>query len=764
MIAWKRYLIDMMKVSGPILALALFAGCSQGLLSGKTDFNVVGKEMTVILQNKHYAGIPFDEKLTDRILEDYLRDLAPARLYFTAGDVKMFEESYGSQGKTRLDELLLRERCMEPAQIIYSRYAERVQERVEFAQRLAREARFTFESDKSIMRTRREAAWPVDKFEAQEIWRRQIEEELLSEELRREAIRKIAEEQGKEDPLKDEKDPREKIALRYERFLQTVQGADEEDVASYFLSAVARAHDPHTDYMSKRELERFEMGLRNELIGIGALLQSEDDGATKIIGLVVNGPADKQGDLQLNDRIVGVDKLNDGNLVDTLYMKIDHVVELIRGKKGTQVRLKVEPADGAPGEVREIIITRDRVELKDEAASAEVIQVAQEDGSVRKMGWMVLPSFYLDFSDGDPSVSKDVQRLLTRLNKEKVDGLVLDLRGNGGGALEEVRRITGFFIGKGPVVQVKNTWGRIDSKDSVMRRPLFEGPLVVVTDKSSASASEILAGALQDYNRGIVVGESSTYGKGTVQQAMDIGQVFKFFEDAKRAGSIKATVQKFYRVTGSSTQLQGVVPDLLVPSLTDALEVGEAYQDHALPHDRIDAARGFKPEDDGKLFLPQIQQRSSERIQESQDFRYVMEDVERTKKRIKANAVSLNREKRQAELDESEERRVSRNQDRRERFEQMEEDDAQVMRFFRLTLDDLEAEQLDEVDRDRDSQANMRRAKSDVAELDDTPEWPSGLDLVKREAMQVLGDLIELTEQARVAALEGDPQIEVVPQ
>lgn len=745
----------MMKISSPLMAMVVLVGCSHGVLSGRTDFNDVGKAMSVMLQNKHFAGIEFDADLTERILSDYLGDLDPAKLYFTKEDVDGFEAKFGPKSDSRLDQLLLQERGMEPATEIYSRFVERVKERVDFVGDLLEDGEFDFTKDVELMRSRKDASWFANNAEAEETWRKQIAEELLSEQMRRETIEKMAEEQGKANPLKDEKTPRDAIFRRYERYLGDIEGADEEDVASYFFSAVARAHDPHTDYMSVRQLERFEMGLQNQLIGIGALLQKEDDGSTKIIGIVVNGPAEKQGELKLNDRIVAVDPLNDGKLVDTLHMKIDHVVELIRGQQNTKVMLKVEPADGAPGEVRQIVITRDRVELKDEAAAAEVIKVAQPDGGVKTIGWITLPSFYLDFNDGVPSVYRDVQSLVVRLKKEGVDGIALDLRGNGGGALEEVRRMTGLFVGRGPVVQVKQGWGAVETKESTLRTPLYDGPLVVVTDKTSASASEILAGALQDYNRAIVVGESSTYGKGTVQQPMDIGRFFKFFQDADRAGTLKATVQKFYRVTGSSTQLEGVVPDIIVPSLTDALEIGEAYQDHALPHDLIPPAKGFKPLDRDLLFVDEVAAKSSVRISESVDFNYLREDIDRTKKRIEANKVSLNRAKRQAELDESETRRAARNAERRERFAKIEAEDAERLAFFRLTLDDLEAEKLVEVDRKRDAEANMRRVKDEMADLDDTPEWPSGLDAVKREAVSILSDLISLTEaQAPAANLE----------
>lgn len=441
-------------------------------------------------------------------------------------------------------------------------------------------------------------------------------------------------------------------------------------------------------------------------------------------------------------------------MVDIMYMKIDHVVELIRGEKGTQVRLKVEPADGAPGETKFIEIMRDQVELKDDQATAEVIVMKKEGGGTSKLAWLRLPSFYMDFEDGDPSVAKDVQKLLVRLKEEKVDGLVMDLRGNGGGSLEEVRRITGFFVGRGPVVQVKDTFGRIESKDSLFRRPLYDGPMVVLTDKSSASASEILAGALQDYNRAVVVGDSSTFGKGTVQQPMEIGRFFRFFEDNSRAGYLKATIQTFYRVSGSSTQLRGVEPDITLPSVTDALEIGEAWLDHALPHDRIRQAPDFRPFDKAGLFLPALAERSETRVKASKDFQYVLEDVQRTKKRIKDNEISLERAAREADLKESEERRKARNAERRERFTKLEAEDLKDYKFYRLTLDDLASENLPEVDLEKDREAFMRRAKDETDDLDDTPLWPSGMDPVKREGLHVLADLVELTEAARTAGIQ----------
>ena len=739
----------MVRNSSPLAAvLGVVMGCACLPLHAKTDFNVVGREMAGMLQNSHYARIQFNADLSAKILSDYLTDLDPARLYFTQQDIDAFEKKYGR----RLHELLIKGRCMEPANEIYKVFSQRVKERVDYAKKLLKTEKFSFESDQVVMRTRKGADWPTSQQAAEEIWKRQIEEALLSEILRRAAVKRLAEEQGKNDPLANEKSPEEKIIQRYDRFHRSIGEADEEDIANYFLSAVAAAHDPHTDYMSTREMERFRSGMSNSLVGIGALLQAEDDGATKIMGIVVGGPADKQGELKLNDRIVGVDSLNKGDVTDIMYMNIDHVVEMIRGKVDTEVRLKVEPSGGAPGEVKFITIKRGRVDLKDELASAEVIEMLHETGK-RRIGWLQLPSFYLDFEDGDPSVSADIQKLLTRLNKAQVDGLVLDLRRNGGGSLEEVRRITGFFVGRGPVVQIKDTIGRIESKEALFRRPLYDGPLVVVTDKSSASASEILAGALQDYNRAVIVGDSSTFGKGTVQQPMEIGRYFRFFEDNSRAGYLKVTIQKFYRVSGSSTQKLGVQPDIVLPSLTDALEIGEAYLKHPLDHDLIRKAPDLRPLDQKGLFLPVLRKRNEGRVKAIKDFQYIVEDVDRTKNRIKQNAVSLNRGKRETELAESEKRRKTRNVERRKRFAEMEARDKKQFKFFRLTLDDLKAEKLPEVDREKDAEAFMRRAKDKEDALDDTPLWPSGLDPVKRETLEIIGDLVDQRDKARTAGI-----------
>ncbi len=736
-----------------VAALAAAASLVPSAPAQTADFNEVGRQMAIMLQNSHFARLRFDEDLSRRFLEVYLKDLDFQRLYFTAGDVERFNSDYG----TRLHTMLLQGNSMPAAMEIYRLFEKRVEERVAQATRLLNDGEFDFSVDEEVMLSRKNAPWPRDEAEAADLWRRQIKEAVLAETLRREMLSKLAREQGKPDPGSDDRSPEEKVALRYKRFLSSVKDVDDEEIANYFLSAVSRSYDPHTDYMSFREMSRFKDGMKNELVGIGALLQAEEDGATKIMGIVVGGPADRDGVLKLNDRIVAVDTLNGGkpeDMTDIMFMKIDKVVDLIRGKEGTSVGLKVEPAASPGGETRIVVIKRGKVEMKDEQASGELIEMKDGRDQVRRLGVIKLPSFYADFDEGKVRCSVDVERILRRLVGEKIDGLVLDLRNNGGGSLEEVRRMTGFFIDRGPVVQVRNTLGQVEPQDSENGKPIYGGPLVVMTDKSSASASEILAGALQDHNRAVIVGESSTFGKGTVQQPMDIGRMLPLFSVRNRAGFLKVTIQKFYRPSGSSTQMDGVASDLVLPSLMDAMEMGEAFLDHPLAHDRIRRAPYFKPQDPQALFIPRLKELSSKRVNTCKDFAYVIEDVIKAKDRLGKNKVSLNISERRQEIGESDARQKERNAERRARFAEMAMQDKEVFRFFKITLDDLdESAALKPYDPSDGSSSYMRRAKDETEDLDQTPEWPTGIDPVKRESLAVLRDLVELSENARLAGM-----------
>jgi carboxyl-terminal processing protease len=737
------------KATSAVAAIALScSACAQ-----QADFNEVGKQMAITLQNAHFARFPFNAELSQRFLGDYLKDLDFQRLYFTQEDVNGFNAKYGDQ----LHSLLLNGASMTPATEIYRLFEKRVEQRVALAEKLLTGPELDFSVDESVMLSRKDAPWPRNENEAAALWRLQIKEAVLSETLRRDVITRLSKEQGKADPGAGERSPKEKVSLRYKRFLASVKGVDDEEIANYFLSSIARAYDPHTDYMSFREMNRFKDGMKNELVGIGALLQGEEDGATKVMGIVVGGPADREGTLKLNDRVVAVDTLNTGkpeDMIDIMFMKIDKVVDYIRGKEGSKVTLKVEPAGGSPGETKLVVIERGKVEMKDEQASGQLIQMKGDKGASQRLGVLTLPSFYADFDEGKVKCSVDVERILNRLNDEKIDGLILDLRNNGGGSLEEVRRMTGFFIGGGPVVQVKDTLGKVLPKNSDEVKAIYTGPMVVMIDKSSASASEILAGALQDFNRAVIVGDSSTFGKGTVQQPMDIGRMLPLFAAKSRAGFLKMTIQKFYRPSGSSTQMDGVASDIVVPSLADALDIGEAFLDHPLPHDRIRPSPNFKPLDPQGLFIPRLKELSTERINSCKDFAYVIEDVMKTKARIKANKLTLNKEAREKELRDSDRMQKERNTERRARFEKIAQEDKNVFTFFNLRLEDVDkSDPLKPYDPSDEDGAYMRRAKDQTADLDETPKWPTNLDPLKRESIAILKDLVDLTENARLAGM-----------
>ncbi|MBK1834409.1 carboxy terminal-processing peptidase [Roseibacillus ishigakijimensis] len=785
----------------PLLAsLALIATAAPPALA-EANYNHVGRALISALSDAHYEVLRFNENINQRILARYLDNLDPEKLYFTQADVADFAGKYTGPTDTPFDILLFRSRGMEPAQEIYRRFAQRVGERTEFIEQAADNAAFDFTADTLVPLSRENAFWPEDSFAAQRAWGLKIANEILTEQLLQEQVAKRLQEkkptapadEGEAQPLQPEPEksengeeseaektlkellpvnltpavpprenaplaptapdlvppawqrdsPRKIVKARYQRFHETVQAASEEKIADYFFSAVAQAYDPHSDYLSVAENERFDRELQNQLTGIGAELSANPDGSTRIGGLIVNGPAHRQGELQPNDRIVAVDPLNDGRIIDITHLPTNEVVELILGRRDTQVGLLVENRTPEDPAKRKVVITRDTVELKNAAASAMLVKVKREDNDPLTLGWITIPSFYLDFEDGDPSVYKDVRRLLTRMKAEKVDGIALDLRGNGGGSLTEVPRLAGLFLPRGPIVQARNRARSVETYASTPLTPLYDGPLVALTDRESASSSEILVGALQDYNRAILVGESSTFGKGTVQEKMGIAEYLRFMQDPTRAGELKTTVQKFYRVTGSSTQLRGVVPDIIFPSLNDLHEIGERYLPYALPHDIIPPVRNFQPLDRAKLHLPQVAENSRLRVQENPEFAYLREDLIREEVKRQRNVTTLNREKRLQEQEEELARLAQRNRERHERFVRLEKEDRETFQFLRLTLDDVDRPVLPHVNEERDSQNYIIRSEALASGPREQPRWPSALDPVQRETLRILQDTVE---------------------
>jgi len=743
-------------------ALFLF-GCAQLKAPAETNFGEVGMRVMDLLQSNHISRKPFDDEMSAATLETYLRFLDFNRQYFLGSDVESFRKEYGE----KLDDALAK-RDLSPAHAIYDLYETRVKERFEKIRSLLEETSFTFDSDRTVQLSRKDATWPASVEEADQLWHDIIENELLQEKLRdiqsdlrkeERAARKEEQrqqegldpaEEGAEEPAEEDsasantaEEPTERILKRYRRFVESLDENDTEEVVDFFLSSLAATYDPHSDYFSQSETDNFDIQMRKNLQGIGALLSMED-GAAEIKGIVVGGPADKQGELALGDRIVAVGEGSSGELVDVMFMKLQKVVELIRGNKGTTVRLKVIPAAQPDGSVTKMIsIVRDEVELKDSLASAELIEIEGADGTPMRVGWISLPSFYLDMQTGETSCTADTRRLLVRLMKEGVEGVVLDLRGNGGGSLDEAIRLTGLFIPKGPVVQAKDWQQNVTHRDSNSPEALYTGPLAVLTDKSSASASEIVAAALQDYGRAVILGESSTFGKGTVQTILPMSNYMGYFQDRSRAGALKVTIQKFYRINGGSTQLKGVVPDLHFPSVRDALDLGEEALDRPLPWDQIDS-RDFAAVG-AALPIDALLARHLERMETDPEFAYIIEDRERIRTQRERNEVSLNLEERLAQLREDKALLDARKADRIQRVKELGGESESTFTSYRLTLDNVDDEELalSSSFSDADS-SGMRLAAGDDEDTDEPVSFPYDLEPVKLETIRVLTDLIEI--------------------
>lgn len=726
----------------PLLALTLTIPQTQA-----GDLNLVGTEMIRLLQNGHYERQAYDEDMGQRFLKGYLLGLDSNKIYFTEAEVEGFRLNYGS----KLHDLMVEGKALAPAHEIFELYRTRVKEQTVFIEKLLVEKEFTFDSARTLHTDREKLPWPADLEAMRTQWELFLEESLLSETVRREKLDHIAEAQGKESPFKVGASISKKISLRQERFLKAVNDSDESDIANYLFSAVTRSHDPHCEYQSPREHERFRINVSNQLVGIGASLQAEDDGATKIVGIINDGPADRQGDLKLGDRIVGVSPLNDGKFESVMFLNLNKVIEKILGAEGAEVGLKISDGDSvdAPGHV--VVIKRGKVVMKAELASAKIYSYLNG----QKLGVITIPSFYFPYEGGGNSVSNDVRDILKRFKQEGVNGVVLDLMNNGGGSLDEVATMVGLFVPRGPVVQTKTTSGYVGSLKSSSRIPLYKGPLVMLTTKASASATEILAAALQDYNRAVIVGSSSTFGKGTIQRPVDIARYLPpLVVDRNLAGHVKFTTGKYYRVSGGSVQQLGVIPDVILPAmahLSDEAEFGEKFNDYALPYDVIRKAAEFNPLNRANLFLSSLGTQSEERVKQSQDFKYRVEDIELLKEELADPETTLNIEKRRAKLAEFESRRDIRNAERRTRFAKMEKQDEIAFKAYRLKLDDLDLETLPTYDSEADEDLFMRREESEIDKLDDTPEWPSGIHPVQREGMSVLLDLIEVTQANEIA-------------
>jgi carboxyl-terminal processing protease len=596
-----------------------------------SDRQIVGI-VSMLMENKHLSRHRLDDEISERAMASFIKELDPLKLFFYQQDVDEFMTQ-----KSRLDDLFKRG-DIQFAYDVFNRFQRRVDERVNTALALLDQPH-DFTVDEEMIRDGDTATFPKTPEEAKERWRQRVKFDILKETA-----------DLKDTPEKDAKETVvEKLRKRYNSIRKSWSQTDNDELLERYLSAMTTGFDPHSDYMSPSTLDNFNITMRLELDGIGASLRGED-GYTVVHNIIPGGAADKDGRLKPADKIVAVGQGNDGPMEDIVDKKLNDVVEMIRGKRKTIVRLDVLPGDG--GEKEMLTITRDRIELKDSEARSEIIERGTKpDGKPYRIGVIQLPSFYMDMDGarlGLPnykSTTRDVRRLLEEFNTKNVDAVVIDLRWNGGGSLTEAVNMTGLFIDSGPVVQVKGPDGRIDPYQDPEAGMVWKGPLVVMINKFSASASEIFAGAIQDYGRGIIIGDHSTHGKGTVQQLYDLGNALFRVADNKNLGALKMTIQQFYRPGGDSTQNRGVVSDLELPSLTTQLEVGESDLDYAMKFDQVAPL----PHDNFRMADSQIKQglqsRSQQRIDQAEFFAREKRRIERYEEQKDAKTVTLNKEK-----------------------------------------------------------------------------------------------------------------------
>ena len=698
----------------PVLALTLALATPLALLARSdgsaipagpsADQATTAKLVYGLLSDSRYAYRPraLDDALSQDIFKRYLEALDPGKLFFTAQDIAKFD-AY----RTTLDDAIKGAKLDAPY-AMFAVYRQRVNERVAAARALLKQDKFDFSGHDRYEYDREDAQWAADNAALDAVWKQSVKNDWLR--------LKLAGKQPDE--------IRKTLDKRYANLAKGLAELNGEDVFQTFLNAYAGAIDPHTDYFNPRSAANFNLQMSLSLEGIGAVLQKQDEVVT-IREIVPGGPADLSKKLKPGDRIVAVGQGTSGEMKDVVGWRIDDVVDLIRGPKNTQVRLDVVPAEAnIDARPSRIVITRQKVRLEEQAAKAETIDVpASGNVPAHKIGVIKLPAFYQDFEGRRrnaadyASATRDVAKLLATLRAQKVDGVVLDLRNNGGGSLTEAVELTGLFIDQGPVVQVRESGGRVSVEDDTQSGVAWDGPLAVLINRGSASASEIFAGAIQDYGRGLVIGET-TFGKGTVQNLIDLDR-WPANEEA-RFGQVKLTIAQFFRVSGSSTQHKGVVPDIAFPVSVDATEFGESTYDNALPWTRIAAVPHTQYGNFAPL-LPRLNAMHAARVAHDKEFQWWSEDVAQFREEQAKKYVSLNEAERRAERDEFDAKRKARQAARK---------------ALGLDLDPL----ADDSD-DDGLQANERNVADDVAREKLADKRP---DPLLRESAAILADALTL--------------------
>jgi carboxyl-terminal processing protease len=621
-----------------LLGAAMTGQPAPATLAPTEQEDFVARRVADIVAHEHYRGAPLDDRLSSLILDRYLDAIDGGRSYFYASDIAEFE-SY----RYTLDDAI-KAGDMEPAFVIFRRYQQRNHERMQYAlQLLQKKPDFTVEESYNF--DREKEPWPANPAEMNELWRKRIKNDALS--------LLIAGKQWTEAV--------DVLHKRYERVAKRMDQSKPEDVFEAFMNAFVLSLDPHSNYFSARNSEEYNIQMSLSYEGIGASLQIIDD-YVSVIDVIPGGPAAVSGKLAANDRITAVGEGKNSEPIDVIGWRLDDVVQKIRGPANTVVRLQILPAGAAPGSAQKIVdFTRNRVSLEAQAAHKSM-QTIERDGRQVKVGVITVPSFYQDYDANRAgakdyrSTTRDVERLIDELRRDGAEALIMDLRQNGGGYLPEAESLTGLFIDRGPVVQLRYTNGHIAVDQDPDPAIYYSGPLVVLVDRLSASASEIFAGAIQDYGRGLIVGQQ-TYGKGTVQNAHPLN--YTIFGHKPELGQLNVTIGKYYRITGESTQDRGVAPDITLPSLISTNDVGESTRDRALPWDTIDPA-AFRPAGDLKPLTATLRKLHDERIKDSADFRYLQQDIAAVEAVRREKSLSLSMKEREAERTRFEAERLAR--------------------------------------------------------------------------------------------------------
>jgi carboxyl-terminal processing protease len=602
----------------------------------------VTRLVSMMMKREHLSKHPLDDEISRRGLDLFLKSIDGRKLYFYQSDVDEFHLR-----RNDLDDMI-NAGDVSFAYTVFNRFLKRVDERLVTIHQLLAANQFDFNADEVLVSDVDKLTYPTNPEEARQRWLKQLKYDTL--------VLK-ADKSNKEDITK-------RLRRRYEHIAKRMHQTDSNELLEMFLTAITSSFDPHSTYMAPVSSKNFDILIGLQLEGIGAQLKMTD-GYTVIDKLIPGGPADKNGQLKAGDRVVSVGQGEDGQVVDVAEMKLNDVVDLIRGRAGTIVKLGVLTEGGEPKTIK---ITRAKIELKDQEASGTIIEDGKKaDGSPFKLGVINLPSFYMDMkgaregNEDFKSCTRDVRRLIDDFNKKGVDALVLDLRKNGGGSLTEAISLTGLFIEQGPVLQVKDPDGRVQQYDDTDRGIAWRGPLIVMISKFSASASEILAGAIQDYRRGLIVGDSSTHGKGTVQTMMDLGPQLFRIANPPDLGSLKLTVQQFYRPNGDSTQQRGVLADLVLPSLTDHYDVSESDLEYPVAFDKVPAVPFRKHDAVSANTVSTLKEMSAQRIDRSTDFTKLQKNIKRyeeqkAKKEVPLNEAKFNARREEFDADKEEEK------------------------------------------------------------------------------------------------------------